>query len=51
MAWDGIVKKFEQLAEPYTSPQLRREIVGAVWEIEAIPVTDVLALLAKIHAA
>ena len=51
MTWDGIVKKFEQLAEPYTSPQLRREIVGAVWEIEAIPVTDVLALLAKIHAA
>ena len=51
IAWDGIVKKFEQLAEPYTSPQHRREIVGAVWEIEAIPVTDVLALLAKIHAA
>jgi 2-methylcitrate dehydratase len=51
IAWDGIVKKFEQLAEPYTSAQLRREIVGAVWEIEAIPVTDVLALLAKIHAA
>ena len=28
IAWDGIVKKFEQLAEPYTSAQLRREIVA-----------------------
>jgi|SRR5579875_75350 2-methylcitrate dehydratase len=50
MGWDAVVQKFERLTTPYTDANLRREIVAAVGNLEAIPVSDLTRLLARAQA-
>lgn len=47
MGWDTVIQKFERLSTPYTDETLRREIVSAVGNLEAIPVSDLTRLLAR----
>ena len=46
MAWNALVAKFERLTAPFTSPELRREIVSAVFNIESTSVRELTGLLA-----
>ena len=46
MAWNALVAKFERLTTPFTSPELRREIVSAVSNIESTSVRELTGLLA-----
>ncbi len=48
--WDMVQRKFEELSGNYTSSRLQREIIGAVAELENMPVVHLLSLLAKIGA-
>jgi 2-methylcitrate dehydratase len=47
MSWERAVEKFERLAAPYTERSLCREIVSAVFNLEAIQVSDLTKLLAN----
>jgi 2-methylcitrate dehydratase len=47
MTWAALVNKFERLAAPYTDPDLRREIIAAVANLDGIRVSDLTALLAR----
>ena len=47
MHWETVVKKFERLSEPYTTPMLRREIVEAVARLDAIRIADLTSLLSQ----
>ena len=49
MPWDAVVQKFELLSSPYTDASLRREIVQAVEAVEAIQVSDLTAVLARVR--
>ncbi len=49
MRWDTLVEKFERLSQPYTDAGLRREIVEAVANLDAIQVSDLTQLLSKIR--
>jgi 2-methylcitrate dehydratase len=45
MSWDQAVEKFSMLSAPYTSQQMRRDIVLAVEEIEDMYVDELMRLL------
>jgi len=47
MSWAALVGKFERLAAPYADPDLRREIIAAVENLDGIRVSDLTALLAR----
>jgi 2-methylcitrate dehydratase len=47
MQWEDEVRKFERLSAPYTDAALRRDIVGAVADLETISTTDLTRLLAR----
>lgn len=47
MAWNALVTKFERLTMPFTRPELRREIVSAVSNIESTSVRELTGLLAR----
>ena len=47
MRWEAVVEKFERLSEAYTTRPLRRDIIQAVAELDAIPVAELTGLLAK----
>ena len=49
MSWDTIIEKFEGLAEPYTSAELREKIVKMVRNFEQHKVTDLMELLSNVH--
>ena len=49
MSWERAVEKFERLAAPYTERSLRREMVSAVSNLEAIQVSDLTKLLAGVR--
>jgi 2-methylcitrate dehydratase len=48
MSWETVVKKFELLSAPYANSDLRREIIDAVADLEAIPVADLARLLIQV---
>jgi 2-methylcitrate dehydratase len=48
MQWDMIVKKFEQLTQPYLSRSLQLEIQNAVSNLDAIRIRDLAALLGSV---
>ncbi len=48
MGWPALVSKFERLAGPYADSDLRREIVAAVENLDAIKVSDLTSLLARV---
>lgn len=45
MSWETITQKFEKLSEPYTTSELREQIVGRVWDFENHSVPDLMKLL------
>jgi 2-methylcitrate dehydratase len=47
--WEAVVGKFERLSRTYTDATLRKEILEAVGDLEAIPVTDLTRLLRRVH--
>ncbi len=48
MSWDTVSEKFVRLAEPYTDAALRDDIIGAVQDLETLPVADLVGLLAEV---
>ena len=50
MTWEMVMRKFELLAEPYTTRDLRRAIGDAVANIEEIRVADLMRLLGNVRA-
>lgn len=50
MTWEMVMRKFELLAEPYTTRDLRRAIGEAVANLEEIRVADLMNLLANVRA-
>jgi 2-methylcitrate dehydratase len=49
MSRETVVGKFEYLSAPFTDALLRREIIDAVANLEAIQVADLARLLAKVQ--
>ena len=49
MSWETVVRKFDRLAAPHAGASLRREIIEAVANLEAIPVADLMRLLAGVR--
>ena len=49
MRWETVVDKFEGLSEPYADMPLRGEIVDAVSRLDAVPVGEFAALLARVR--
>ncbi len=48
MGREALTAKFERLAAPYTDPALRRELISAVENLDAIKISDLTALLARV---
>jgi 2-methylcitrate dehydratase len=48
MGWNTVTKKFEQLTQARISPQLQREIVEAVANLDNVQVSELTSLLGKI---
>ena len=48
MTWDRTVQKFHWLAEPYVAAALRDEIIGAVEDLDRVPVRKLLNLLGQV---
>ncbi len=48
MSWDTIIQKFEGLAEPYTSKDLRDQIVKTTQNLEQHSVSELMELLTKV---
>ena len=48
MSWETIIQKFEGLAQPYTSKELRTQIVETVQDFEQYAVADLMELLTKV---
>ncbi len=47
MGWDDMIAKFDRLAAPFAAANLRADIVACVRQLEALPVSDLTALLAR----
>lgn len=48
-SWETVSAKFESLAVPFADAALRKEITDAVAAIDEIQVSDLAALLARVH--
>jgi 2-methylcitrate dehydratase len=48
LSWEGARAKFDLLAAPFTTPDLREEIAGIVHDLEQLRVADLTAALAKV---
>ena len=48
MSWETIIQKFEGLAEPYTSKELRDQIIGTVQAFEQKSVKELIELLREV---
>jgi 2-methylcitrate dehydratase len=48
ISWGTVSRKFERLSAPYADRELRREIIDAVDNLEAIQVTDLTRLLSEV---
>lgn len=51
MSWDTIIRKFEGLAEPYTSKDLRGDLVDTVRNFEQHTVSDLMELLTNVASS
>jgi 2-methylcitrate dehydratase len=49
MSWETVSGKFERLSEPYADRELRRKIIDAVANLEAIQITDLTRLLGEVQ--
>jgi 2-methylcitrate dehydratase len=50
MGWDHVARKFHELSKRAAEAHLRREILAAVANLEAIPVAELSGLLAQVRA-
>jgi 2-methylcitrate dehydratase len=50
MGWDHVARKFQELSKHAAEASLRRDILAAVANLEAISVNDLTRLLAQVHA-
>ncbi len=48
--WDSAVEKFEQLSAAYAGARLRSEILAAIDQLERIPITNLMQLLAQVRS-
>jgi len=48
MSWDTVSEKFSRLANPYTTSELRSDIIQAVQELDTIPARDLFGLLSRV---
>ena len=48
-SWSSIIRKFNQLAEPYTDSSLRAGLIGAVKNLENIETSDLVYLLQRVN--
>jgi 2-methylcitrate dehydratase len=51
LSWERVMEKFHWLSEPFADEVLRQEIVAAVADLDGIKLSDLTALLAKVHPA
>ena len=51
MSWETIIQKFEKLAEPFTTADLRDQIINTVQNFEERSVDDLTQLLAKVQTS
>ena len=49
MSWETAIRKFDSLAEPYTTSHLRRQIKDMVWNFEQHNVTELMKLLKDVE--
>jgi 2-methylcitrate dehydratase len=49
MSWDSVAQKFERLSRTYTDPALRQNIIQVVAGLEAVPVSDLTALVRQVR--
>jgi 2-methylcitrate dehydratase len=49
MSWEAVARKFERLSAPYVDPELRREIIDTVANLEAVQVGDLTRLLGEVQ--
>jgi len=49
MSWETIIQKFEGLAEPYTSPELRERLKDTVRNFEHRSISDLMELLTAVE--
>lgn len=49
MRWETVAQKFDRLSGPYADVSLRREIVDATANLEALQVADLMQLLANVQ--
>ncbi|MFO7799247.1 MAG: MmgE/PrpD family protein [Rhodohalobacter sp.] len=49
MSWETIIQKFEKLADPFTTADLREDIINTVQNFEERSVDDLTELLAKVE--
>ncbi|HKK45787.1 MAG TPA: MmgE/PrpD family protein [Balneolaceae bacterium] len=49
MGWDTVIQKFERLAEPYTSRELREQIVDHIKNFENHKVNELMSLLKNVE--
>ena len=47
MSWDDVTAKFDRLASPFATAELRAETVATVRRLETVPVSDLTGLLAR----
>lgn len=47
MVWGQVVEKFERLAAPHTTPELRGEIVSAVANLDGVSIRELTGLLGQ----
>jgi 2-methylcitrate dehydratase len=47
-SWERVQDKFEKLSGPYANPLVTKEIVGAVRNLESIPIKDLTMLLSRL---
>jgi 2-methylcitrate dehydratase len=49
MSWDRVVEKFHCLSEQFADPSLRNELIHAVQELDAKPISALLDLLGMVR--
>jgi 2-methylcitrate dehydratase len=49
MPWERVVEKFERLSSPFTSPEIRRDLIAVVDQLESVPLEELTRLLADIQ--
>jgi len=49
MHWETVVRKFERLAAPYADGSVRRDIIEAVNNLEAVPAAELARALVKVR--